>query len=495
MNMRDIALVREALANISENPDLSEKPNAQVYLPPSHANAVSAETKIITGMSGAGKTFWWNALQYAAVRDSVGRAYQRIGIDGSTEVRTGFGALARTAQYPDTNELRSLLAQGLEPKHVWRTVLASLLADGIHPLLERQFWTQRVNYVVRNPSHIDALFREKNSEFERRDVRCLILFDALDRCAYGWHDMRRVVRGILHSALEIWPYKRILVKMFMRSDQVDDLALWDFPDATKILSSVRDLQWSSHMLDDLLWHSLARGRSAVAVRRFISAGLGLPEDSRWISSHFALPSWICADEFQARRFDCLTGFWLGDRPEFRFDHKWALTRLADTRRRVSPASFLAVLRTAARDSMNRYPDHPYPLHRDSIWHGVRAAMHVRVGEVQEEYPWVDSVLDSLKGMQVPLQVNEIKDRWIRGGILERIRERAEQLPGLPPRRFDRGADGLLSDLEGMGIIHRLRDGRLNIPDVFRIPYGLGRSGGVVPRPFEKEGRETLREPT
>ena len=51
---------------------------------------------------------------------------------------------------------------------------------------------------------------------------------------------------------------------------------------------------------------------------------------------------------------------------------------------------------------------------------------------------------------------------------------------LPRRRLDRGAPGVREDLESLRVFLRLRDGRVNIPDVFRVGYGLGRRGGVKP---------------
>ena len=51
---------------------------------------------------------------------------------------------------------------------------------------------------------------------------------------------------------------------------------------------------------------------------------------------------------------------------------------------------------------------------------------------------------------------------------------------LPPRHVEQGPDGVRTDLEALGVFLRLRDGRVNIPDVFRVGYGLGRRGGVRP---------------
>ncbi len=63
-------------------------------------------------------------------------------------------------------------------------------------------------------------------------------------------------------------------------------------------------------------------------------------------------------------------------------------------------------------------------------------------------------------------------------MVDRLVEEANQDEvKLPPRRIDRGADGVR---ESLGVFYRMHDGRVNIPDVFRVGYGLGRRGGVKP---------------
>lgn len=47
---------------------------------------------------------------------------------------------------------------------------------------------------------------------------------------------------------------------------------------------------------------------------------------------------------------------------------------------------------------------------------------------------------------------------------------------LRPRRLDRGASGIREDLDTLRVFLCLRDGRVNIPDVFKVGYGLGRRG-------------------
>jgi hypothetical protein len=112
-----------------------------------------------------------------------------------------------------------------------------------------------------------------------------------------------------------------------------------------------------------------------------------------------------------------------------------------------------------------------------------------VQELQEDYPWVDTLMEPLRGKVVPCPFDEIADAWSKVGALEdlkrRVVERQGQLQKLPPAHLTRGADGVRLDLEELGIFLRLKDGRVNIPDVFRVGYGLGRRGGVHPiRPGE-----------
>lgn len=51
---------------------------------------------------------------------------------------------------------------------------------------------------------------------------------------------------------------------------------------------------------------------------------------------------------------------------------------------------------------------------------------------------------------------------------------------LPPLHIGQHADGIRQDLESLGVFLHMRDGRVNIPDVFRVGYGMGRKGGVPP---------------
>ena len=478
----DVGQAREALANLPEGTSHGEAPAPpQVYLPRSHLKAMHPDTLLVTGMRGAGKTFWWAALQDDAVRRMVGQHTDRVPSIDNAQVRTGFGVRPAPDEYPSKDVLRHMLNTSVEPRIVWRTVQAWQLAPEAHPLRQQSDWSMRAIYVRDSPGEIERLFWERDREFEQRQAYFMILFDALDRCADDWKHMYRAIRGLLQTALEMRSYRRLRVKIFLRSDQVDESHIADFPDASKVISSAIELNWPRRELYGLLWHYLVNGPSGEHFRTLLGG------DS-WSSvdiggrSVFAVPRGIVNDEdHQRERFHAIAGRWMGRGPKRGFPYTWIPNHLADTESRVSPRSFLAALRQAAAGTADEHRDHRYALHYDSIKRGVQAASKIRVSELREDYPWVDRVLAPLAGMVVPCAFDEITERWRSGNVLERLTEDvAQDEVKLPPRRIDQGPEGVRLDLESLRVFLRLRDGRVNIPDVFRVGYGLGRKGGVKP---------------
>ena len=177
------------------------------------------------------------------MRDLVRKHDARSTLRAETEVRTGFGARPASSEYPDKDTLLRLIANGLEPRILWRTVQAKQIARADHPVGQHETWAARAEYVLNNPEAVAQLFEERDREFERRGVYFLILFDALDRCADDWKGMSRVIRGLLQSVLDLRSYRRLRAKVFLRSDQFDESEIGDFPDASKLLSSRAELNW------------------------------------------------------------------------------------------------------------------------------------------------------------------------------------------------------------------------------------------------------------
>ena len=485
MTATEIVAAREAIAGLPEGTSHGEPPPAsQVYLPRSHLRAMHPDSLLVTGMRGAGKTFWWSALQEPVVRALVGRfappPATRM-LSERTDVRAGFGIRSIPDDYPGKDVINSLTRDGVEPRIVWRTVYARHLAPNGHPLRERATWGEHAAYVADHPEPIERLFHARDVELDARDAHFVVLFDALDRCADNWKDLSRNVRGLLQIALDLRAHRRLRVKIFLRSDQFDERTFTDFPDASKLLASSVALNWPRHELYGLFWHCLVNRPEGDLFRNMLDSG-GWTHVEAGGQSVYSVPRpLIFGEERQRKKFHLIAGRWMGTDRRRGFPYTWIPNHLGDTEGRVSPRSFLAALRAAAVDTAERRPEHPYALHYDSIKRGVQAASEIRVEEIQEDYPWMHQVLSPLRGMSVPCDFEEIAARWRQEGVLEHLSVRMQQDDvKLLPRHIDQGSDGVRKDLEGLRVFYRMLDGRVNIPDVFRVGYGLGRKGGVKP---------------
>ena len=103
----------------------------------------------------------------------------------------------------------------------------------------------RTKYVADNPETIERLFQERDAEFDWKGVHFMVVFDGLDRCADDWNEASRAIRGLLQTALDMRSYRKLRVKVFLRSDQADADRVTDFPDASKVLASKVDLRLAS----------------------------------------------------------------------------------------------------------------------------------------------------------------------------------------------------------------------------------------------------------
>ena len=471
------AALRKALLALPESTSQSASP-AHIYLPPSHVKALNPDVQLVTGMRGAGKTFWWSVLQDGAVRQLVGRAVKWPPLNENTEVRTGFGSKHAPDEYPDKDHLRHLMAD-FEAAAVWRAVLAWQFArHEDHPLRECDSWATRTRYVAKNPDAVDRLFQKRDAEFDERGVYFLVLFDALDRFAHDWKAVYGAIRGLLRTARELLSYRRLRVKVFLPAEQSDSDQIAGFADESGVVPSV-NLNWPRRDLYGLLWHHLGNGPEGKAMRGFLGGGdwpVAGPDER----CAFSVPRELVRDENRQREtLHRIAGRSMGPNHRRGVPYAWVTDHLADAERRVSPRSFLAALREAASDTAERHPEHAYALHYDSIRRGVFEGSKIRVQEIEQDYPWVGHAMAALAGMAVPLEPGEIAESWRSAGVLENLGRLAEQneVRSLP-RRLGAGAAGIGLDLESLGVFYRMLDGRVNIPNVFRVGYGLGRKGGV-----------------
>lgn len=485
----DPILLRQALIDLPLTPAwenlVPPKPN-EIYIPLLHNKALLPEVSVVEGMRGAGKSFWTAALADNATRTLVSGVanIQRL---SHLIVRVGFGLDLGNESFPNAKRIASLIARGCTPDDIWRSVLLRhvlRVLDKVPPFDDDV--DAAALWVKGNRDRADRHLTECDRDLAQQDKVLLLLFDSLDRLAGDWARIREILSAALQLGLECRTRRAIRFKFFLRPDMVEeDDELWRFADSSKLLHGKGELTWRPNDLFGLILLHLANSQDVGPTFR---KAIELQERIQWreVDNVFPLPRELTAGEQPLRRIvEALAGPWVGTTAKRGFTFTWIPTHLSDAKGRLSPRSILLAFRNAAQWTAERHPTHNVPLHYEGIQQGVVEASKIRINEVKEDYPWVGPLLEALKGATVPLTVGELTARWTENCIKSSL-EAAQQKQRLPPRRYcsdpNRKGDmeALVDDLVELAVIYRTEDSRINMPDIFRVGFGIKRKGGVKP---------------
>ncbi|MEI7694203.1 MAG: hypothetical protein WCI64_00950 [Chlorobium sp.] len=478
MTLSNNQMIRQAIIETLPNDRVPDK--RSLYIPPSHLKALRLECSLVIGARGVGKTFWNAALNSTEIRKMLGELVPDL---SRVEVWTGFGERSDLNAYPDPDVFDALLSKKFSAYHVWRAVLGRWAANIVSENIPCNSWDESVAWVINDPECFGRLLERANDFFSAQKRHGLIVFDALDRSRAEWQTMDTIARDLLRVVLSLKRYPFLHGKIFLREDQFARPQIADFPDASKLLSTRVDLTWAMHDLHGLLWQLFCNGTDihGQILRNIYEDGAGSPPD-------FTADVWSISDrvkrddQVQRSLFAKIAGEWMGRDRRRGVPYLWSVGHLADRRGRTSPRSFLAAIRAAAEDAEARYPYHLLPLHYESIKCGVQNASGIRVSEMAEDYPWVKRLMKPLEGWTVPCTFDVIQERWCDAFGSD---PKTISFTGLPPEHIDAEWYGIRQDLEALGIFESMKDGRVNMPDLYRVGFGLGRRGGV--KPAVKEG--------
>lgn len=465
--MWSASALRDAiLTSIPADPFQTSEPEPRfVYLPRTHVRALDPDNMLVVGARGTGKSFWWHALLSEQARAALTLrtpSLQR----GHLEVSAGWSEQSQEA-FPDKDTLAPLLAAGLDARLIWRTILLFQLSPDVLSALPD--WKSRIDWVRENPEQVARWLRWCDDELMGRNARRLVLFDALDRTADAWEDRRALLKGLLQLVLDLRSTRAIRAKVFVRDDMVQDPAVLAFPDASKIHGSRVELTWPRTELYGLLWQYMGNGVGGAEVFRAMSPG--------WTRDGevYQMPEGIRAHEVSQRLlFGVIAGEAMGTNERRGLPFTWIPTHLGDAAGVATPRSFLAALRVAAEETPE---DASRALDWKAIHGGVRKASEIRVSELAEDFPWAKPAMEALEGLNVPCNHEELIGRWWTTSVLQTIENEPE---GRINKRAHLGLQGLLDDLVDIGVLEVRPDGRYNIPDVYRVGFGLKRRGGVRP---------------
>ncbi|KAA6211256.1 hypothetical protein [Streptomyces filamentosus] len=462
----------------AQDADTVEPSLSNLFTPDSHRLALHVDTTVVRGGRGVGKTFWYRTLLDDQLREVAADEY-RIERLRHLKVHRGYGATILPKLYPGPNPLRALVDAGVTPYDVWNAVLLAALGQ---QEIQALSWQQRIEWIRAHPEERDATIAEIDRQAQAEETTHLVLFDALEHLHLDRGQADRLVAGILQLALEMrLGTKNIRCKIFIRPDMFDG-ALLHFPDASKLTANAASLKWSTTNLYGLLFHYLGNHDSEGS-KRFRSLQDGWTEHRQ--ERHLLPPALLGDQGTQADMFSRLAGPYMGANFRKGITYTWLPNHLMDGVEQVSPRSFLNALGMAVNETRGDYAAHPYAIHHEGIRRGVQSASRTRVGEIREDMPWVHTAIAPLNGQQVPIDQNLVLERWVDAdltGQLHRESARASALDGeVEVRTGPRYPDNhllLIDELITLGVMRRRKDGRIDLPDVYRIAFSIGRKGGV-----------------
>ena len=473
----DFQAIRKGLSELpradNHAPDQTVNPE-EVYAVQGHRAALDPDRALVVANRGMGKSFWTHALSQDPIRQSVSQQFRQPDLK-SAAVSIGFNASERAdsvAPSPDT--IRRVYGDrpGRSPESIWNAVIARAAGSNL-PVPIPQGFSPLVQWVDEDPERYASAMTEADNRLATAGRRLLLVFDALDRLGEDWETTRALTRALLRRALAARSYRTIRIKLFMRLDQFEDSSLFDFPDASKIRNTRVDLEWRTEDLYGLLFSRLERLSSARESFRQLQDSLRFRQS--------AFPQVSQAQDSQKLTVDALAGEFMGASKKRGRVFTWLPTHLADARGQTSPRTFLTVWREAAHHGtapLAHAVDHL------GIMEGVRKASEDRFTELAEDYKWIRRALEPLKGQMVPMERETLEAIWRERQVAERVVNESRQKGWLAPVQLGVAEmspeRALVTALETIGVLEIRRNGKINVPDIFRVEAGIKRKGGVRP---------------
>lgn len=328
----------------------------------------------------------------------------------------------------------------------------------------------------------DKLLEEYEQSCANSGTVLLVIYDALDTVGTTWPRRRLLTEALLEVVWAMRAYRFIKPKLFLRPDQIDDDAL-RFVELPKLRTGAVRLTWNGSDLYGLLFARLvlspdATGRAAF---RKVLARLKLPSAEQ---EEILARQWGLAhnSKQQAAVMEVLAGPYMaegvnGHKKGKTYD--WPIKHLADAFEEVTPRSFLGLMIAASKygglsDDRVITPE--------GIRHGLRAASKTRVDQLHLEFLWIKGVLAPLAGLLLPGDEREVFKAWKKTKTLEQVIVDAKKNNYLPPFEASSAASerDLYLALERIGVMFRRKDGRLDMPDLFRVAAKLLKKGGTAP---------------
>jgi hypothetical protein len=460
--------------------DLGTIPMAATVLPRSHWEALNPRIPLVIGARGSGKSFWHDTLVNPGRRHFLHSAYGEIELPTNLEVISGYS----DKNVGNANSPSKDTTFQLQEKFGWRKYWQIILARNLVTTTANDTWDEIAARINHDPEWLSLHVRQVDTDALNQGKTILLVFDALDSINESWQVSREAAKELLKLCVEYRSLKSIRYKLFIRQDMANDPKLLDFPDASKLSATKVELTWNRGDLYALLFLRLANDANGQVFRELIQENYPTALQTVDPGNAWILHRGIRAnDDFYKQIFELIAGKTMaggasGHKRGFPFT--WLVNHLQDGKEVVSPRSFCAALYHAA--STTRSPADT-PLTPKDLQEGVREASDIRVVELGEEYPWIGAIMQPMRGQVIiPCTESDIISLWEHEHTLAAFANKSITQKGLPVVDNQPLERIILDTLENLGILARMDDGRYQMPDVYRVAFGLGRKGGI--RPFK-----------
>lgn len=453
-------------------------PISEIYVPVGHKDALDFERPLVVGNRGTGKSVWSGALANSAIRKTIAKNNSFDGMSAA-DVELGFhqSAAEISGVAPSPRVLNALLKRGVEPEVIWTAVLLKAVAKYAKLRIKSDF-DDLVDWVGAYPAKCEAFLIKADNYYTRNQKKFLLVFDALDRLGKSWESIRPLTRGILALTLSMQGYTSMRAKVFMRTDQFKDSAIFNFPDASKIKGARIELNWYPTDLYGLFFQQLTNENASLKVFSKIYKSV--------TGKVFRPYSKLSESHDQRNAFNLIAGEYMGTDHRRGRTYTWIVDHLADAFHETTPRSFLVTLQRAA--SSRQLPVHTVIDHH-GIREGVQSASAIRVDQLSEDYPWIRRVLEDLAGLEVPCAPRAFTLRWAERGTVDSVNSLETDQPG-PVELLESGVDKeelLLEALVNIGVVEYRAEDKINMPDIFRVAAKIKRRGGVRTPTFVRGG--------
>ena len=489
----DIAPGRGTAEHESDN----EEKFLKNFLPiPNYRIALETNTLLILGGRGVGKTELFRLLAIPSGRKSLveNLRIRSLSTLNKTTWIAGFGRTRKAEKRfptPESIEKQMNSAKNIEWRSFWiGLILGGLLQQedfNFKELLIEQIGVEIANILRDNLDRISIWFPMVNQELEKlnsaldhldkklieTDAWLFVTYDELDRLVASSAALASPIRELLALWLDRWRrWDRIRPKIFLRTDLFREDFL-SFPDASKLKAHQVELEWNASWLYQLLVKRLANSGSEM--REYLQS---IPE---LISENETSLGWTAKlnEKLFEELIERMIGKYMGATAKKGITYRWIPNHLQDASSRIAPRSFLKLFSLAADRRMQELTS-PFEEHENNtlllqpsdLQGALMDTSEDRIRELQEEYPWLESLKMSLE--KEDLTAPMPKENFL--AAIKSTKWTPEKSP--PITKPNTNPEGILQYLLQLGIVESRSDGRINMPEIYLYGFKVKRKGGI-----------------